>query len=91
MSPVSGSAPKSDVSLAVLSDRDYDTNVVSLFSPTNMRSAGTIPAGTQVTVLAPSGLSGYILVMTAKGEVFEVWHGNLMYLSRNNRSKSTLN
>jgi hypothetical protein len=88
-SPLSGST--TITSMAVLSDHDLGLDKVSLFSATNMRAAGTIPAGTIVSVLGPSGLSGYVLVMTLDGNVFEVWHENIRYTSHNNRSKSTLN
>lgn len=87
MSHVSGSF----VPMAVLSDHDLGLDKVSLFSATNMKSAGTIPAGTRVSVLGPPGLTGYVLVMTVAGEVFEVWHENILYTSHNNRSKSRLN
>jgi len=77
--------------MAVLSDHDLGLDKVSLFSATNMKSAGTIPAGTRVTVLGPPDLTGYVLVMTPSGDVFEVWHENILHVSHNNRSKSKLN
>ncbi len=63
-------------SLAVLSD-EFGLGNVSLFSATNCSKVGTIAAGTRVTVLGNSGFSGYVLVMTSRGDVFEVWHENL--------------
>lgn len=78
MSPVSGSA-QSASSKAILADHDFGQDKVFSFSRVNMK-AGTIPAGTLVTVLGPSGFSGHIFVMTQDGNVFEVWHENLKYL-----------
>lgn len=62
--------------LAILSD-EFGVDNVSMFSATNCSKLGTIPAGTRVTVLGSAGLTGYVLVMTARGDVFEVWHENL--------------
>lgn len=65
---------------AVLSD-ELGTGTVSLFSPTGCSKVGGLVDGTSVTVLGNSGFTGYVLVMTARGEVFEVWHENIKYLS----------
>jgi hypothetical protein len=70
---------------AVLAD-EMGLDKVSLFSTINATRAATVPTGTKVMVLGPAGLSGYVVVMTATKEVFEVWHENLRYCVNTSRN-----
>ena len=74
---------------AVLAD-EMGLDKVSLFSTVNVGMVGgtSVPSGTRVTVLGPAGFTGYVLVMTASKEVFEVWHENLRYCVSNGRNSN---
>jgi len=88
---LSGSLSSGNKNLAILSDEFGVGQDVPLFSATNCSKAGKIASGTRVTVLGNSGFSGYVLVMTERGDVFEVWHETVQYSSPIRGSKSTLN
>ena len=66
---------------AILVD-EFDSGAVSVWSFENFRIQ-TLPHGTQVKVLGPRSLSGYIAV-EAKGQIFEVWHENIGSLGVSN-------